>query len=215
MGGILTPKSDIDLSHTKIINLANGKILNGKIQLWENPREVKEEKAQTKQVMFPEKTTHIVRGGLIETSCGENRHSTPFSKLFINPFLTWGLILTVEKPEHSIYHLADFTPSKEGFFGLVGKGSKVVVMKTIGDIVELGPGTELYVGLNIPENIVAGSLAGYPNSRVTLEPGTSILWHGMKISPKDKTAVSFILSYKDGKHQIDNTQGGDLNIVSQ
>lgn len=44
------------------------------------------------------------------------------------------------------------------------------VKKRIGNVVELGPGSERYMGIDIKKELKAGSLAGYQDAEITLEP---------------------------------------------
>ncbi|MCJ7448151.1 MAG: hypothetical protein MUO72_10680 [Bacteroidales bacterium] len=214
---------NINLAGVPVSGLLRGSITDGELALWEERVKFIDEtvKSDTSYWYVPSpQLAHLTRKGSIRTSHGEAASEVFFSTLLIGRYEA-GIMVTLENPGKPIWlQSSDLTPGKEFVSELVGARdtlageiTKLHVVKTFGDSVELGAGTQLYIGLRFGREIQAKAVLGLPGTQVTLEPESVIRWKGIEISPRHTKPVTFTLTLdKDLKPLVTNVQGGELNI---
>lgn len=127
----------------------------------------------------------------------------------VHAYAQWGFISEVTKPEEGIICDADITRDTK----YKANQTEVVVVERIDkNTVKLGMGTRLQLALvpNAKGEMVALMLLGYPGSKVTLQPGTSVEWNKMTLKPGEGKAVTFVIGERDGKVILEKISRGVL-----
>lgn len=172
-----------------------------------------------------------LRKGMSLEECAKIVCEGKKSKVFIRPEMT--TTMEVKEPKDAIRYTADISSfystgdiSMDRDYIFLADSTYANVTRRIDEkTIELGVGTKLEVALFIPigsSKFVdkAGgnkkiALLGHPGSTITLQPGASLVWRGMELSPMGRTPVTFRIGLEKDEPVISEIVSGNLTFTER
>ncbi|MCX6559895.1 MAG: hypothetical protein NTZ26_05210 [Candidatus Aminicenantes bacterium] len=211
--------TNLDLSNVTVGGLSGGIVSDVEVQYWEQEVKRVDESggaaAVVSLVAAPYKFTHLNRVGTVTTTKAELRGQASVSALLVGP-LQWGLLVVLDQTQR-LFADADITPEKGTPGKLLSLGIKSAqlrlhVIRTEGELIELGASTRLFISVSSTEDIAARAIPGIVGTQITLEPGASLRWRGLELIAKI-AAVTFVLAEDpSGTPTVESISGGELTV---